>query len=216
MCEKCEKKSLDDLLSHNKQWAANHVEQDPEFFQRLSAQQAPDYLWIGCSDARVPANDIVGLEPGELFVHRNIANQVIHTDFNSLSVVQYAVEALKVKHIIVCGHYGCGGVNAAMGDQEHGFVDNWLRHIKDVYFRNQQELDQITDEKQKFDRLCELNVMAQVHNLARSKVVQRAWRNGQELHLHGWIYSLEDGVLQDLKFDIDGLDEVEEVYRMRP
>lgn len=216
MCNDCNKKSLDDLLAHNKQWAANHIEQDSDFFHRLSAQQAPDYLWIGCSDARVPANDIVGLEPGELFVHRNIANQVIHTDFNSLSVVQYAVEALKVKHIIVCGHYGCGGVNAAMGDQEHGFVDNWLRHIKDVYFRNQQELDQITDEKQKFDRLCELNVMAQVHNLARSKVVQRAWRNNQELHLHGWIYSLDDGVLQDLKFDIDGLDDVEEVYRMRP
>lgn len=218
MCQDCESesKSLDDLLAHNKKWAAEHLKQDPEFFHRLSAQQNPDYLWIGCSDARVPANDIVGLEPGELFVHRNIANQVIHTDFNSLSVVQFAVEALEVEHIIVCGHYGCGGVKAAMGDQEFGFVDNWLRHIKDVYFQNQKEIDQLHYRDQKLNRLCELNVIAQVHNLARSKVVQRAWRNGKKLQLHGWIYSLSDGVIKDLEFDIDGLDKVEEVYRMRP
>ena len=213
MCEKC---SLKHLLDNNEQWARHYEDKDSSFFPRLAAQQKPEYLWIGCSDARVPANDIVGLAPGELFVHRNIANQVIHTDFNGLSVVQFALDHLKVKHIIVCGHYGCGGVRAALGHHEMGLVDNWLRHIKDTYARHAVALNAIADDEARVNRLCELNVMAQVENLSKTKVVQRAWRNGQALSLHGWIYGLHNGRLKDLKVTVSDASGVEEIYRMAP
>lgn len=213
MCGKC---NLDNLLKNNEAWASAYQQKDPGFFKRLAAQQTPDYLWIGCSDARVPANDIVGLQPGELFVHRNIANQVIHTDFNGLSVVQFALDHLKVKHIIVCGHYGCGGVRAAMAHEEMGIVDNWLRHIKDVYVRHKVELESLADDCARLDRLCERNVMAQVENLSKTKVVQRAWRNGRPLAIHGWIYGLTDGRVKDLQVSVSQPDSVDDIYRMAP
>lgn len=213
MCESC---SLSHLLKNNQAWADNYRRRDPDFFQRLAAQQAPDYLWIGCSDARVPANDIVGLQPGELFVHRNIANQVIHTDFNGLSVVQFALDHLKVKHIIVCGHYGCGGVRAALAHEEMGIVDNWLRHIKDVYARHKAELEALSDDTRRLARLCELNVVAQVENLSKTKVVQRTWRSGRALSIHGWIYGLTDGRIKDLQVSVSGPDSVDDIYRMAP
>jgi len=186
------------LLANNRAWAADRTRRDPDFFTRLESLQAPDYLWIGCSDSRVPANEIVGLDPGELFVHRNVANVVVHTDVNCLSVLQYAVDVLKVKHVIVCGHYGCGGVRAAMDGTAHGLIDNWLRHVEDVQRTHQAELDRIADPHKRIDRLCELNVMDQVRNIARTTVVQDAWKHGQPLELHGWIYGLKDGLLHDL------------------
>ncbi|AFV00294.1 carbonate dehydratase [Simiduia agarivorans] len=213
MCEKC---SLKHLLDNNDRWARDYEQRDPSFFPRLAAQQKPDYLWIGCSDARVPANDIVGLEPGELFVHRNIANQLIHTDFNGLSVVQFALDHLKVKHIIVCGHYGCGGVRAALDHTEMGLVDNWLRHIKDIFVRHKAELVAIADDEARVNRLCELNVMAQVENLSKTKVVQRAWRQGRSLSIHGWIYGLQDGRIVDLDVTVNRPDGVDDIYRMSP
>lgn len=213
MCEKC---SLRHLLDNNDRWAHDYEQRDPSFFPRLAAQQKPDYLWIGCSDARVPANDIVGLEPGELFVHRNIANQLIHTDFNGLSVVQFALDHLQVKHIIVCGHYGCGGVRAALGHSEMGIVDNWLRHIKDTYVRHKTELQVIGNDEALVNRLCELNVMAQVENLSKTKVVQRTWRNGRSLSIHGWIYGLHNGRIKDLNVTISQPDQVDAIYRMTP
>lgn len=213
MCEKCEPEVL---LERNQRWATAYQQRDPTFFKRLAAQQSPNYLWIGCSDARVPANDIVGMEPGELFVHRNIANQVIHTDFNALSVVQFALDILHVEHIIVCGHYGCGGVRAALAHEELGIVDNWLRGIKDIYCRHKIELQALNSTEEEVDRLCELNVMTQVENLSKTKVVQRAWRNGRPLSIHGWIYGLESGLINDLKVSVHQPDSVDDIYRMAP
>lgn len=205
---------LKHLFDSNKQWAERIKESDPGFFAKLSRQQNPEYLWIGCSDSRVPSNQIVDLLPGEIFVHRNIANVVIHTDLNCLSVIQYAVEVLKVRHIIVCGHYGCGGIRAALEKKSHGLIDTWLLHIKDVYRTYQKKLDAITDEKQRHNRLCELNVMEQVSNVCHISSVQNAWQAGQELAVHGWIYSIEDGILKDLRVCITGLHEISDIYRI--
>jgi carbonic anhydrase len=205
--------TLEQLLSNNRRWAAKVKQDDPCFFERLAAIQRPEYLWIGCSDSRVPANQIVDMAPGELFVHRNIANQVIHTDFNCLAVVQYAIEVLRVKQIIVCGHYGCGGISAALGHDEYGVVDNWLRHIKDINFAHKQELDGLP-EKAKTDRLCELNVIAQVQNLARTKAVQYAWDRGQNLSIHGWVYGLHDGLLKDLQVTASSREAVDDIYQL--
>lgn len=190
-------KKLKALFDNNKTWAAKMCAQDPEFFLRLSKQQAPDYLWIGCSDSRVPANEIINLPPGEVFVHRNIANVVVHTDLNCLSVIQYAVEVLKVKHIIVCGHYGCGGIKSALDVQGHGLIDNWLRHIKDVIRFNRKQLHGL-EHGARFDKLCELNVIEQVANVCNTTTVQTAWNQGAELTVHGWIYNVENGILVDL------------------
>ena len=189
---------LRQLLERNREWAAEMVAKDPEFFVSLTEQQSPRYLWIGCSDSRVPANQIVGLAPGEMFVHRNVANVVVHTDLNALSVVQYAVDVLKVRHIMVVGHYGCGGVAAAAGDPRMGLIDNWLRHVQDVRDQHRAELDAIPNETDRLDRLCELNVVAQVHNVAQTTIVRDAWDRGQPLGIHGWIYRLHDGILRDL------------------
>lgn len=198
---------LDELFSKNRQWAAKVTKEDPEFFTTLSKQQKPEYLWIGCADSRVPANQIVDLLPGEVFVHRNIANVVVHTDLNCLSVIQFAVDVLKVKHIMVVGHYGCGGIKAAMGTEEHGMIDNWLRHIKDVYRLHREELDGIDNQQARFDRMCELNVVEQVANVCQSSIVQNAWKIGQELHVHGWCYSIEDGHITDLKRTVSNAEE---------
>jgi carbonic anhydrase len=195
---------LKHLFENNIRWADKIKADDPEFFIRLSKQQAPQYLWIGCSDSRVPANEIVGLLPGDLFVHRNVANIVIHTDLNCLSVLQYAIEVLRVKHIIVCGHYGCGGVKAAMDNKELGLIDNWLRSIKDIYQRHRSRLDNLESENDKLNLLCELNVIEQVANVCNTTIVQNAWKRRQELTVHGWIYSIQDGVLRDLNVSIRG------------
>ena len=189
---------LKHLFANNRAWAAKMTRQDPEFFSRLSSQQAPQYLWIGCADSRVPANEIVGLAPGELLVHRNVANVVVHADLNCLSVLQFAVEVLKVEHVIVCGHYGCGGVRAALRDDRLGLVDNWLRHVQDVRWKHQAELDNLPTEEQQHDRLCELNVVEQVVNVSQTTVVRDAWARNQALSVHGWIYDLHDGLLRDL------------------
>ena len=189
---------LQALIDNNKRWATARVEADPQFFQRLAAQQSPEYLWIGCSDSRVPANEVVGLAPGELFVHRNVANVVVHTDLNCLSVLQFAIDVLRVKHVIVCGHYNCGGIRAALDERQHGLIDNWLRHVEDVAQRNADELAALGDLDAKVDRLCELNAMEQVRNVARSTVVQDAWRRGQSVTLHAWCYGLRDGLVHDL------------------
>lgn len=207
-------KILKELFDNNRKWAARIKESDPEFFAKLSRQQKPQYLWIGCSDSRVPSNQIVDLMPGEIFVHRNIANVVIHTDLNCLSVIQYAVEVLQVKHIIVCGHYGCGGVQAALAKRSYGLIDTWLRHIKDVYRHYQEILDGITDATEKLNRLCELNVIEQVANVCHTSIVQRAWEAGQELAVHGWIYSIEDGILRDLDVCIAGVCDISEPYKV--
>lgn len=207
-------KTLQDLITQNRTWAASVKSQQPDFFTNLSQQQTPKYLWIGCSDSRVPANQIVGLLPGEIFVHRNVANVVVHTDFNCLSVIQYAVEVLKVKHIILCGHYGCSGVRAALGNSQLGLIDNWLRHIKDVYSKYEKSLLKIPDEKIRLDRLCELNVIEQVNNICHTTIIQQAWRDGQELSVHGWIYGVEDGLIKDLGVCIDKLEDIGQIYRM--
>jgi carbonic anhydrase len=191
-------KDLKRLLDQNKAWAESITASDPEFFPNLAKQQSPTFLWIGCSDSRVPATQLVGMLPGEMFVHRNVANVVVHTDFNCLSVMQYAVDVLKVEHIIVCGHHGCGGVKAAMDNQKFGLIDNWLRHVQDVLNEHKTDLAKIEDEQKRLDRLCELNVIAQVLNVGRTTIVQNAWERGQELAVHGWIYDLEDGLLRDL------------------
>ena len=193
---------IHDLFENNKRWASSITESDPDFFKKLVAQQAPKYLWIGCSDSRVPANQIVGLLPGDLFVHRNVANLVVHTDLNCLSVVQYAVDVLKVEHIIVCGHYGCGGVQAAFEDRKVGLVTNWLRHIQDVAERFHGELTKLPDQTQRLDRLCELNVLEQSRNLVQSSIVQTAWERKQPLTIHGFIYSIHNGLLKDLGFRV--------------
>ncbi|MGY5450142.1 carbonate dehydratase [Agarivorans sp. MS3-6] len=197
---------IDQLFKNNRLWAHRIKENDPDFFGELSKQQNPEYLWIGCSDSRVPANQIAGLPPGEVFVHRNIANVVVHTDLNCLSVIQYAIDVLKVKHIIVTGHYGCGGVLASMEKEQHGLIDNWLRHLKDVYRFHQAELDGIEDKQLRADRLCELNVMEQVKNVSQTTTLQNAWRNGQQLSVHGCIYSIQNGILNNLDISISGIE----------
>ena len=205
---------LKNLFDNNKKWAAKIKESDPDFFAKLSRQQNLEYLWIGCSDSRVPSNQIVDMLPGEIFVHRNIANVVIHTDLNCLSVIQYAVEVLKVKHIIVCGHYGCGGVRAALEKKSFGLIYTWLRHIKDVYRHHQDKLDALTDENERLNLLCELNVIEQVANVCHTSIVQKAWSSGQEISVHGWIYSIEDGILKDLDVCVAGSCEISETYRV--
>lgn len=189
---------LSRLFENNRAWAEEMARREPDFFARLAGQQAPQHLWIGCSDSRVPANQIVGLLPGEMFVHRNVANVVVHTDLNCLSALQFAVEVLRVRHVIVCGHYGCGGVLAALRDDHLGLIDNWLRHVQDVRSRHHGQLARLPGEKQRHDRLCELNVIEQVVNVCHTTVVREAWARGQELAVHGWIYSLLDGLLRDL------------------
>jgi carbonic anhydrase len=194
--------ALDHLFAANRAWASEVTRRDDQFFARLSQQQAPQYLWIGCSDSRVPANQIVGLPPGEMFVHRNVANVVVHADLNCLSTMQYAVEALRVRHIIVCGHYGCGGVLAALRDDRLGIVDNWLRHVQDVRQKHRALLDSLVSEEERHQRLCELNVIEQVINVSRTTVVRDAWTNGRALSVHGWIYDVADGLLRDLGLTI--------------
>ncbi len=204
---------LQNLFDKNRKWAEGIKAQSPEFFAKLSQQQSPDYLWIGCSDSRVPANQIVGLLPGELFVHRNVANVVVHTDLNCLSTIQYAVDVLKVRHIIVCGHYGCGGVKAALLDQRFGLIDNWLRHVQDVRQKHDFQIREIEDEDQKWDRLCELNVIEQVVNVCETTIVQDAWSHGQDLSIHGWIYSVQDGLLRDLRMCVTNPKEIAVEYQ---
>jgi carbonic anhydrase len=194
--------ALDKLLQNNRSWAADRIKRDPSFFTRLARQQAPEFLWIGCADSRVPANEIVGLDPGELFVHRNVANLVVHTDLNCLSVLQFAIGVLKIKHVIVCGHYGCGGIRAAMEKDSHGLIDNWLRHVQDVARAHEVKLNSIPTFDARVDKLCELNVIDQVQNVARTTVVQDAWRQGHDVQLHGWIYGLKDGLITDLGFQV--------------
>jgi carbonic anhydrase len=188
-----------ELFDNNRHWARRMTQMNSRFFKDLSRQQAPRYLWIGCADSRVPANEIVGLLPGEIFVHRNVANLVIHTDINCLSVLQYAVEILLVEHVIVCGHYGCGGIEAAVEDQRHGLIDNWLRHVRDVYHRHHNQLRKAKSRSSLLRHLCEFNVKEQVLNVANTTTVQDAWRRGQNLHLHGWVYDIRDGLLKDLE-----------------
>ncbi|MGV2873835.1 carbonate dehydratase [Colwellia sp. E150_009] len=192
------------LFENNKRWVNEILAQDPTFFKNLSEQQTPKYLWIGCSDSRVPANELLGMMPGEVFVHRNIANQVIHTDLNCLSVIQFAVEILKVEDIIVCGHYRCGGIKAAFHDESHGLIDNWLRHIQDVYRFNQKKLDAVADDAGRMNLLCELNVIEQVANVANSTVLRNAWLANQNVTVHGLVYNVHDGILKDLNVSISG------------
>ena len=199
-------KSLKHLLERNREWAENVIRDDPEFFARLSKLQEPEYLWIGCSDSRVPANQIMGLLPGEVFVHRNIANVVVHSDLNCLSVIQYAVDILKVKHIIVCGHYGCGGIQAALDDRRVGLADNWLCHIKDIKNDYSENLDNLKKE-QAWDKLCELNVIEQVMNICHTTIIRDAWAREQEITVHGWVYSLKDGLVRDLGMQASDYDE---------
>jgi len=206
---------LKHLFDNNKKWAERMKELDPGFFLNLSKQQKPEYLWIGCSDSRVPANQIVDLLPGEIFVHRNISNVVVHTDLNCLSVIQFAVEVLRVKHIIVCGHYGCGGIKAALENKDHGLIDNWLRNIKDVYRYHQGKIDALESEKDKTNLLCEFNVIEQVSNVCQTTIVQNAWKAGQELSVHGWIYNIEDGILKDLDVCFTCLEEISKTYRIK-
>jgi carbonic anhydrase len=201
------------LLSNNKIWVEKQMQADPNFFEDLAKGQQPEYLWIGCSDSRVPANQITGTNPGEMFVHRNIANMVVHSDMNLLSVLSYAVEVLKVKHIIVCGHYGCGGVIAAMGNKQFGLIDNWLRHIKDVYRLHHEELDSIVDETERARRFVELNVVEQVIDLGKTSIVQNAWEKKQPLHIHGWVYDIHDGIIKDLDVTFTGVTDLPAIYQ---
>jgi carbonic anhydrase len=198
---------LKHLLKNNQTWAKKIRSAQPDFFEKLSKQQSPEYLWIGCSDSRVPANEIVDLQPGELFVHRNVANIVVHTDFNCLSVIEYAVEVLRVKDIIVCGHYGCGGVQAALKDNLLSISDNWLRHIREIVQKHHKELYKLKIENKRLDRLCELNVIEQVHNVCNTTIVQKAWRRRQTLAVHGWIYGIKNGLLKDLNVSMTNIDE---------
>ena len=195
-------RTLKQLFDNNRAWAADMTRQDPDFFRRLSTQQSPHYLWIGCSDSRVPANQVVGLVSGEMFVHRNVANVVVHTDLNCLSAIQFAVDVLHIEHIIVCGHYSCGGILAALQDNKLGLIENWLRHVQDVRAKHRAELDALETEEKQHDRLCELNVIEQVTNLSRTTVVRDAWSRGQALTVHGWIYDLSDGLLRDLDVSV--------------
>ncbi len=194
---------LDQLLERNREWAAKVTREDPQFFTRLSQIQSPEYLWIGCSDSRVPANQITGLAPGEMFVHRNVANVVVHTDLNCLSTIQFAVDVLKIRHIIVCGHYGCGGVSAALRGQRVGLADNWLRHVQDVRDHHEVQLGGIADMNQRANRLCELNVIEQVVNVSQTTVIRDAWTRGHKIAVHGWIYGLDNGLLRDLDVSLE-------------
>ena len=203
------------ILDNNKKWVESKLALDSNYFKNLADGQNPPLLWIGCSDSRVPANEIIGAEPGEVFVHRNIANMVVHSDMNMLSVLDYAVNALKVKHVIVCGHYGCGGVKAAMGNSSIGIIDNWIRHIKDVYRFHQNELDAITNEKERFNKFVEINVKEQVMDLAKTSIVQTAWKNGQELSLHGCVYGLNDGYVTDLGVNFNCDKDLDDVYQLK-
>ena len=207
------KASYDRLIEGNKRFSMSKKFDDPEYFKKLSLGQKPDYLWIGCSDSRVPANEVTGTGSGEIFVHRNIANMVVHTDMNLLSVLEYAVKYLGVHHIIVCGHYGCGGIKAAMGNDFHGFLDNWLRNIKDVYHKNFIELESLQSLDERADRLTELNVIEQVRNLAKTTIVQETWKT-RPLHLHGWIYGINNGLIKDLSVIYDGTEDIEPIYRL--
>ncbi len=208
-------KKLKVLFQNNENWVAEKTALDPDFFKNLAKDQDPLYLWIGCSDSRVPANEIIGLAPGELFVHRNVANLVSHTDFNCLSVLEFAVNILKVQHVIVCGHYGCGGVKFAMEDHHLGLVDNWLRNIRDVYARHKEELDQIQDVKKRRNRLVELNVLQQVMNVCHTTIVQQAWASSQPVFVHGWVYDMESGKLKNLNCCISSSEQVEDIYRIQ-
>ena len=201
------------LLDNNKKWVVEQLKFDPNYFEDLAKGQSPEYLWIGCSDSRVPANQITGTNPGDVFVHRNIANMVVHSDMNMLSVLSYAVEVLKVKHIIVCGHYGCGGVLAAMGNKQLGLIDNWLRHIKDVYRLYRKELDAIPDDVQRGRRFVEVNVLEQVLGLGKTSIVQNAWKNEQPLHLHGWVYDISDGIIKDLEVTLTDVTDLQDIYQ---
>jgi carbonic anhydrase len=204
-------KSYERLLLENKAWAAEKLQDDPEFFSRLSHLQTPEFLWIGCSDSRVPANEITGTQPGEIFVHRNIANMVVHTDLNLLSVLQYAVEVLHVKHIIVCGHYGCGGVKAALTQHSFGIINKWLRNIKDVYRYHREEVDALENDDQRVDKLIELNVTEQVLNLAKTSIVQKSWKENNYPHLHGWVYSIENGIIKPI-FEMPASTHIDPIY----
>jgi len=208
------RQALQQIFRNNRAWAASIKEKDKGFFERLSAQQTPNYLWIGCSDSRVPANQLMGLQPGEVFVHRNIANNVHHTDLNVLSVLQYSVQYLKVQEIIVCGHYLCGGVRAALDSKEFGLIDNWLRGMKDLYMNYKDEIDALPTEDQRVDKLCELNVINQVNNVARTTIVQNAWKNGQKLAVHGLIYDIRDGLLRNLNVSVASMEHLPQIYRI--
>lgn len=203
------------ILDNNKKWVEDQLAIDQDYFKDLSKGQQPPLLWIGCSDSRVPANEIIGAKPGEVFVHRNIANMVIHSDMNMLSVLDYAVNVLKVKHVIVCGHYGCGGVLASMGNQSIGLIDNWIRHIKDVYRLHEDYLNSIEDHEERFNKFVEINVQEQVFDLAKTSIVQGAWRNGQDLTLHGWVYGLNSGYVTDLDVNLTSNADLDEVYRLK-
>ncbi len=202
------------LIDNNRKWVETKLELDPQFFEKLANGQQPPVLWIGCADSRVPANEIIGAAPGEVFVHRNIANMVVHSDMNMLSVLDYAVNALKVRHVIVCGHYGCGGVKAAMGNQSIGLIDNWIRHIKDVYRLHKKELDAIEDEQKRFDRFVEVNVVEQVFDLSKTSIVQGAWGKNQDLTLHGWAYGVGSGIVKDLGVNVSNDSQLDELYQL--
>ena len=200
--------TTEELFKRNRDWAASRVAEDPGYFKNLAAQQSPEYLWIGCSDSRVPANELLGMAPGELFVHRNIANVVVHSDLNCLTVLQFAIDVLKVKHIIICGHYGCSGVHAAMVNRRVGLADNWLRHVQDVNQKHERYLGDVLPSKERAERLVELNVVEQVVNVAQTTIVQDAWERGQPLTVHGWVYGLQDGLLRDLGMNVSGAEEL--------
>ena len=208
-------RSYENIFENNKKWIEEKLGQDADFFKKLAEGQAPEYLYIGCSDSRATAEELMGMQPGEVFVHRNIANVVNTLDMSSTAVIQYAVQHLKVKHIIVCGHYGCGGVKAAMGNNSIGIIDNWIRHIKDVYRFHHQELDAILDEKERFNKFVEINVKEQVMDLANTSIVQNAWKNGQELSLHGWVYGLNDGYVTDLGVNFNCDKTLDDVYQLK-
>jgi carbonic anhydrase len=203
------------ILDNNKKWVEDQLNIDPEYFKDLAKGQTPPLLWIGCSDSRVPANEIIGAKPGEVFVHRNIANMVVHSDMNMLSVLDYAVNVLKVKHVIVCGHYGCGGVKTALGNQSVGIIDNWIRHIKDVYRLHHVYLDSIVDETERFNKFVEINVKEQVYDLAKTSIVQSAWKNGQDLSIHGWVYGLNSGFVTDLGVNFSSDKDLDGVYQLK-
>ena len=202
------------IVKNNREWVESCISQDPEYFRKLADRQQPPLLWIGCADSRVPANQIIGAEPGDVFVHRNIANMVVHSDMNMLSVLDYAVNVLKIKHVIVCGHYGCGGVAAAMTNQSFGLIDNWIRHIKTIYRLHKETLDGIQDQQERFDRFVELNVVEQVFDLAKTSIVQNAWKNNQDLHLHGWVYGVSSGLIKDLDVNVSSETQLDEVYQL--
>lgn len=202
------------IIQNNRDWVEGILKEDPEYFERLAKGQQPPLLWIGCADSRVPANQIIGAQPGEVFVHRNIANMVVHSDMNMLSVLDYAVNVLKVQHVIVCGHYGCGGIQAAMTNNSIGLIDNWIRHIKNIYRLHKVELDAIEEESKRFDRFVELNVIEQVFDLAKTSIVQGAWKNNQDLHLHGWVYRVNSGIIKDLNVNVSNESQLDEVYQL--